>query len=474
MTDRSGPAESPEPATAPADGPPGSEAEDRPATYREVFESREYRALFGASALSWIGDYLAKVALAALVFRDTHSVMLSAATLAISYLPWVAGGPLLSALAERYPYRRVMIISDLVRMSLIGLLVIPGLPLPVMLVMLFAAAMFTPPFESARSALLPMVLSGDRYVVGLSLQTMTGQAAQVVGYALGGVSAAINPRMALFVDALTFAVSALLVAGVVKPRAAQHPAGVPRQRLLREMAQGFGVVFGTPVLRAIALVVFSVVIFSIVPEGLAAGWAAELGGGSITQGLIMAAGPVGVMIGGIVVGRLMAPSLRQRLIRPFAVLLPASLLAALLSPPIYVVLPMVAVAGFSMSLMMPANGLFVQALPNGYRARAFGVMQGGMQVLQGAAMVAAGALSGLLGVSRTIGVWSAIGLVLMAAMAALWPNRATFDAAIARAKALNAAPADPPHPAEPPTTAPTAAAAPVSGAEPTAPATRPA
>ena len=52
-----------------------------------------------------------------------------------------------------------------------------------------------------------------------------------------------------------------------------------------------------------------------------------------------------------------------------------------------------AACGFAVAGMLPtANGLFVQALPHGYRARAFGVMQSGVQVMQGGR----GAVTGLL------------------------------------------------------------------------------
>ena len=64
--------------------------------------SGEYRAVFAASALSWIGDYVAKAAVTVLVYQQTESVALSAAAFAISYLPWLIGGPLLATLAERH------------------------------------------------------------------------------------------------------------------------------------------------------------------------------------------------------------------------------------------------------------------------------------------------------------------------------------------------------------------------------------
>lgn len=68
-------------------------APEGPATFRDVFGQAEFRALFTATALSWIGDYVAKAAVAVLVYRETESVALSAAAFAASYLPWLIGVP---------------------------------------------------------------------------------------------------------------------------------------------------------------------------------------------------------------------------------------------------------------------------------------------------------------------------------------------------------------------------------------------
>lgn len=70
--------------------------------YRQLFAHREFRALFAADVLSIAGTYLARVAVASLVFQRTGSAALTALTFAISYLPFVfspwlarvAGGPL--------------------------------------------------------------------------------------------------------------------------------------------------------------------------------------------------------------------------------------------------------------------------------------------------------------------------------------------------------------------------------------------
>lgn len=419
-----------------------SQSDDRPATYRSVFSQPEYRAVFFASALSWYGDYIARAAITALVFVRTHSVLASAAVFALSYVPWLAGGPVLAALADRYPYRRVMIVCDVARMCLVGLVALPEMPVPAMFGLMFFTALLNPPFEAARSALLPQVLTGDRYVLGLSVQTTASQAAQMLGYFTGGVLAALNPHVAMLGDALTFGISALMIGLFVLPR---RPAVAPaeRTRLLRETAEGIGVVFGHPVLRAIAILVFATASFAVVPEGLAAAWSAAMRQGGAAQGLIMAASPLGIFLGGLIFARLMPPGRRRRMIPWLAVAAPLVVVPAVLRPPLSVVLTMVVGVGFVIGGLWPAaNGLFVQVLPSLYRARAFGVMQGGIQIVQGAAVFATGALAEFAPVPVVVGVWAAAGaLLLLVVVGTAWPSEDVIDAARAALRAPAPGPA---------------------------------
>lgn len=415
-----------------------------PATFREVFAQREFRAVFVAGALSWVGDYVAKAAVTLLVFQQTRSVALSAAAFAVSFLPWLLGGPVLAALAERYAYRRVMVACDLIRMALMLLIAIPALPYQAVLLLIFAATLANPPSQAAKSALIPQLLTGDRLVVGLSLNSSVGQAAQVVGYVFGAAVAAIDPEVALLFNAATFGLSALLVRlGVRNRPAVMNPAH--RSHLLRETRQGFGIVFRTPVLRAIAVLVFSAMLFSIVPEGLAAAWANDESRGAVSAGTaqaaIMVANPVGFILGGLLVSRLFGPARRMKLMRPLAVVAPLVLVPVLLDPPPLVVALLAALCGFAVAGMLPmANGLFVQALPNGFRARAFGVMATGVQVIQGLAVLVTGVLAERFPIPVVVGLWSAAGVVLMAVATLRWPDRQTVDDAIAAATAANAAP----------------------------------
>jgi hypothetical protein len=407
----------------------------RPATFRDVLAIGEFRAIYAASTLSWVGDFIARAAVTSLVFQVTRSAAASAAAFAISYAPWLLGGSLLVSLAERYPYRTVMVSCDLARMGLMAAAAVPGLPLPVVLALVLACALFSPPFDAARSATLPAVLEGDRYVVGLATHTATGQPAQVAGYL-----AAVEPRLALLVNAVTFALSALLVRFGVRRRSPAL-ARSHRTDLLRETADGFRLVFRTPALRALILLVFCGSLFVVVPEGLGAAWADGLvdePSRGWVQGVIMAAVPLGSILGALGVTRLVPPDVRNRLLRPLAVSVPLVLVPAVLHPPTAVVAIMAGLCGSCMGALVPvANGQFVRALPTAYRARAFGVVQGGLHLLQGAGVLVTGALSQAFSVPVVVGVWSLGGLAIMIALSLSWPPSHAFADAVVAAQAAN-------------------------------------
>jgi hypothetical protein len=414
---------------------------DRPATFRDVLAVREFRTIYFAATLSWFGDYAARAAITALVYQATGSAAASAAAFAITYAPWLMGGSVLVSIAERYPYRTVMVFCDVARMLLMAVVVVPNLPTPLIVLVVLAAAFFSPPFDAARSATLPSLLAGDRYVVGVALQSATGQPAMVTGYLAGAAIAVYEPRVALFVNALTFAVSALLVRFGV---ALREPAldRARRTDLLGETMDGFRLVFANPALRALVLVVFCGSLFVVVPEGLGAAWAAQLTDQSHrgwAQGAIMAAVPLGSIFGALLVSRFVTPGNRARILRPIAIASPIALIPALFDPHVYIVVLLAGLCGFGIGALVPiANGQFVQALPNAFRARAFGVVQGGLHLVQGGAVLLTGLLAHVMPVSIVVGVWSAVGLVLMLMLALSWPSPRAFDAAVSDAARANA------------------------------------
>jgi MFS family permease len=407
----------------------GATLDERPARFADVLAVGEFRTIYLAGILSWIGDYAARAAVTALVLHATHSIVAAAAAFAITYAPWLLGGQVLVSLAERYPYRTVMITCDLARMALMALVAVPGLPLPIVLVLLLGSAAFSPPFDAARSATLPAVLPGDRYVIAVALNAATTQPVQVAGYLAGSALAAVNPRTALLINAATFAVSAVMIRFGVRHR----EAALTRERrthLLHETLDGFRLVFGTPALRYPVVLALAGASVAIVPEGLGAPWAAEISPSShsgLSQGLIMAGVPFGSILGSLVVTRLIRPDVRRRLLGALAVATPVPLACVVVNPPAAAVALLAALTGFAAGGLLPvANGAFVSVLPNEYRARAFGVVSGGLQLVQGFAVVFTGAIAArAIPIAGVVGVWCTAGLVLMLCLVRPWTHDVT-------------------------------------------------
>ena len=144
-----------------------------PVRFRDVLTVGEFQALFVAQLVSVVGDQLARVALAVLVFDRTHSPAWTAVTFAMTLLPDLISGPLLSGVADRRPRRQVMVTADVIRTMLVAVLVIPGLPLWSAGLLVAVVQLFNTPWGAARAALLPQILEGDRYVVGQAVFSMT-------------------------------------------------------------------------------------------------------------------------------------------------------------------------------------------------------------------------------------------------------------------------------------------------------------
>jgi MFS family permease len=400
-------------------------------TFREIFAVGEFRALWLAQLLSVAGDQLARVAMTVLVFDRTHSALWTALTYAVTFLPWVIGGVALSGLADRLPRRLVMVACDVARMVLVGVMALVSLraaepaALWSMVALLFVVTLLDSPFKSARAAMLPDVLPGDRYVLGIAVTQTTLQVGMVSGFAVGGVMVAgLGVRTALLADAATFAASALLIRLWVRqrPAAAQQAAG--RRSQLAEMAAGVRLVFGEPALRTVMLLGW-LVAFYVVPMGLAAPYAASFHTSlpiPVSTGLVFAAGPFGTAAGAVLVGRKVPPAWRQGLMGPLAVGACGLLVLCFLEPSLPVALLIIAGSGACASYQLAANAAFVAAVPPERRGQAFGLANGGMQVTQGLWIILAGAAASANAVSpaAAIAISGGLGAVLAVTLAMRW------------------------------------------------------
>jgi hypothetical protein len=390
------------------------------ATFRDVFAVREFRALWTSDVLSVVGDRLALVALTLLIYERTHSPLLAAAAYAAGYVPWVIGGLLFSHVADQRPRRSVMVGCDLIRMVLVSVMVIPKIPVAGLVGLLFVSTMFAPPFEAARSSITPDILEGEQYVLGTAVIQTTFRIGVVVGAAAGGVVVAfLGARPALAIDAVTFLLSALAVRFGTKVReaVAKPSADGP----LSQIKGGFQLVFGDRALRTLILLGWLVALYEI-PEGIAAPYAARLGGGPVMVGLMIASGQVGAVVFTPFFTQKVGPRRRLRWMGPMAFLTCSVLILTALRPGLAISCAIFAVSGTFGIYQIAANTAFVARIPNERRAQAFGLANAGLIVGQGLFFMAAGAAAEVVPPSTVIAVGGGVGALASCVLALRWRN----------------------------------------------------
>jgi predicted MFS family arabinose efflux permease len=415
---------------APGRAAPGPDTPPARASYREVLGSAEFRAIFIANIVSMLGSVVAAVALTVLVYQQTRSPALAASVMALSFLPYLIGGTLLGAAADRLPARRVLVACDLACALLVGCMAMPGMPLLALLALLFAAGLLSPVYQGARSAVLPEVLPpGPRYVLGRALMRMVAQSAQIVGYGAGGLLLTIlSPRSALTADALSFAASGLVLRfGVVaRPAPAASRAGTGRRgSMAGDSLTGLRKVLAHRPLRRILLFSWLVPACLVAPEALAAPYAAHIGQPARAAGFLLMGIPIGTVAADVIAARLLSYRLQRRIIVPAALLSFAPLAAFATTPGLAPAVVLLALAGLGSAWTAGIDGLLIDTAPSGLRNRALALAGAGIMFTQGAGF----ALWGIVGQYLP----SAVAIVLAAgagalAAAILRPQRGRLEA----------------------------------------------
>ncbi len=398
----------------------GSMASAGRVTYREVFGVSEFRSLWFAELFSIFGDQLARVALSVLVFNETRSATLTGLTYALTYAPSLLGGIFLTGFADRFPRRTVMVVVDLLRAALIALVAVPVLPFWMLCVLVGAVSLLNPPFKAAQLALLPQILTGDRFVVGMAIRSMTVQSAQLAGFAGGGfLLIALEPHIALALDAVTFLISAVFVrlGLATRPAAAS---GEKRKSFFASIGSGGKIVFASSGLRSLLLFTWLMGLLPVY-EGIAAPYVAASGGGPEIIGLLLAADPLGSVIGAFIYSRWVPAHIRPKLIGPLSALTAVPLLLCFLQPgPWSSVVLFVICGGLGTVALMQATASLTLAVPDESRAQVMGLSNTGLTTTMGVSPLIGGIMADRIGAPSTVGVFGLAGLVLAVPLAMAW------------------------------------------------------
>jgi MFS family permease len=201
--------------SSPDDGRPRIEART---SAKAVLGLRDFRLLYIGQVVSSVGDGLTLFSLVIIIQKLTGSTAAVATMSIVLAIPQVVVGLLAGVFVDRWDHRRTMIVSDVLRAAIVlGFMLVHDKSQIWLLYLLgFAQAAMGTFFIPARTAIIPRLVPREGLLTANSLVQTTRFATRVVGQVFAGVLVGLVGSWLTFsVDALSFLVSAVLIAGMV-------------------------------------------------------------------------------------------------------------------------------------------------------------------------------------------------------------------------------------------------------------------
>jgi MFS family permease len=318
---------------------------------RGVLRHRDFRLLWLATSASRLGDQIVFVALA-LYVSEIGSPTDVGLVLAAHAIPLVGFVLLGGVWADRLERHRVMVVTDVVRAGLHGLLatlIFLG-EVPIWAIVVIEAAFGTAEafFNPAATGLIPQTVPDDEVQPANAAISVVSNASELLGPAIAtALVLGLGAGWAFALDALTFVVSALLLARL-RPRSRGERA--PRQRLRAELAIGWRELRARQWAWVVIVATSLALLLSLAPFfTLGPTVAEDEYGRAGVFGVLMVALGAGTL-GGSLVGLRWRPRYPIRFAMWWATLWPPAIAVFALAPPLWVAVPLFAVVGFGFSM----------------------------------------------------------------------------------------------------------------------------
>jgi len=211
-------------------------------SFSEVLRLRPVRRLWIAQIVSVFGDFLAVFAIIAVVTFNLHGSATQVAMVLVSFMaPLAIVSPLAGVFVDRWPLKKTMIASDLIRGVLVLTLVFVHdlyAIYAILFTMSVVSAFFVPAQSVAVRTLVPM--AGLMAVNGLMSQAQQGSMIVAPSVA-GGLVELAGANSCFLFDSFSFFFSAALVMTLTIDR--QATLRTESSAVLDSMRQGFGFIF---------------------------------------------------------------------------------------------------------------------------------------------------------------------------------------------------------------------------------------
>jgi MFS family permease len=341
-------------------------------------------ALFTADILSALGTRVSAVAIPWLVLLSTGSAAKMGVIAAAEMLPYALTGVLAAPFADRFGHRRTSVVTDAgSALAMVAVILSPGSSFLHLALLVAAGGALRGIGDRVKHVMLRPL--AEQCGVGMlrvaSLYEGLSRAATLVGAPLGGLLIALlGTRGALWADAVSFALCALLVATlVVLP--AEEPAGAEgapvKEPYWTALRGGFSFLRGDQVLIGMMVMTFAINVFTQASGSVFTPlWVEQVVGSPVVLGLLF-----GGFAGGALLGNVIFTVYADRIPQYRAFLIGAlvggapRLLTMGLSDQVWLVVSVSFLTGIANASLNPVIGATLyERVPPALQTRVFGLM----------------------------------------------------------------------------------------------------
>lgn len=224
-----------------------------------LWRNRNFLLLWAGQGAGTLGPRVAMVALPLLALDVLNASTFQASLLTfLGWLPYLLFSLPAGVLADRWDQRRLMIGCDVGRMLLmlsVPLVAMAGLlSLPYLYAVVSLSGVLTVLFTIAYRSQLPKLVASTQLIDGNGKLGTCERFAELLGPALGGfLVGVVGAARALFVNVLTYALSAVALAMMRIPRSVAEAAGAERPTFRSAMREGLAFVRQETILRRLLI-----------------------------------------------------------------------------------------------------------------------------------------------------------------------------------------------------------------------------
>jgi MFS transporter, NRE family, putaive nickel resistance protein len=335
-----------------------------------------FARLYAAQTTSLLGDALTWVGLALVAFElaGQHSAVVLSFAFTLRVTAFVLLAPLAGAIADRFDRKKIMVVTHVIRMVIVGLLPFVTQVWQIY-ILVFALNVFNAFFTPTYQATIPLVTGQNDYPQAIALSSATYQLLGVLGPGIAGsVAALIGARQVFFLDALSFLIAGVLILTLPgQLRVESNQSSSKRGRTWRDIKNGTTSLFNDACIR---YGLFMQLVASIAGAQILVNTVGYVQGalklGNVQYGWVMAAFGIGATISAVAVG-----VVSQRFARTRVVLFGAGLITIALLPANYANLPFLMVlwlmAGMGQNCVnLPTQTLIADRIPIDAQGRVYG------------------------------------------------------------------------------------------------------